>query len=236
MGAQALRADPRGGQKIGIIGMEHHAVDCPLAEIGRTSAAHPKIQINGADLAIGRIANLPIHPRIMTLAGQNKILVAIKPDLARPSRMMRRQSRQGRPLRGLRLLAAKATAQTPHLAAHQSLGQIQHPRHTVLHFGRVLGGADELHLAPLTRHGHGNLAFQIKMFLSADPLLAAQAQIRQRQRRGIVFHAEMIIWQHFAALLFGLLDGDKRRFRVDLNDSQTRGTAGKITRFRDNHK
>jgi hypothetical protein len=54
-----------------------------------------------------------------------------------------------------------------------------------------------LHLAPLTRHGHGNLAFQIKMFLSADPLLAAQAQIRQRQRRGIVESGRLDVLHFF---------------------------------------
>ena len=103
----------------------------------------------------------------MALAGDDHVIVAVIAHLAGPPRGAGRQ-RTGHGQRiALAFLAAKAAAHAAHLDAHRAHRQMQGMGDLVLHFGRVLGGRVDDHVAPLLRQGQRDLPFQIEMLLAA---------------------------------------------------------------------
>ena len=122
IGLDAARIDFELGQEIGVVGVEHGAIDDADAEIGGASAARVEIEIDGADAAVGFVADRIIDCEIVPLAGHDHVGVAVEPELAGPAGYARRQGRNHRPLRRLRFLAAETAAHAAHLAVTNRSG------------------------------------------------------------------------------------------------------------------
>ena len=81
----------------------------------------------------------------------------------------------------------------------------------MLHFGRVLGGAQHQHALVFFRDRVGNLTFQIKLFLTTDKQIALHL-MRGSVERGLKIAALQVHrWQHVGLCRFGGLRRQDRR-------------------------
>ena len=78
--------DADGGHPIGVVGMEHRAVHDAGGEIRRIAAAGEKLDRIALDAPLLVEADLPVAAEIVALAGEDEIVVAVEPQLARASR------------------------------------------------------------------------------------------------------------------------------------------------------
>ena len=124
-------------------------------------------------------ARFPVELEAVAAAGDHEIVVAVVAQLHGPAGGARRQRRHGRGQGRLRFLAAEAAPHAPAAHLHAVPCHAQHPRHHVLHLAGVLGGALHCHRAIFQRRGLGDLAFQVELFLAAQPERALQA-VRRR--------------------------------------------------------
>src|SRR5450631_1048118 len=124
-------------QEIGVVGMKHRAVDHACADVRGASAAGGELEVHAIDTSFGTKADGPVDTKIMPLAGHHHVGVAVEPKLARPSRHLRGERGNDRPLRGLGFLAAKAAAHAPDLACHIGVCDPKHTSHRMLDLRRV---------------------------------------------------------------------------------------------------
>ena len=148
--------------------MEHGAIDHADADVRGTAAARIEIDIDDADAAAWLVADFILDGEIVPLAGHRHVGIAVEPKLAGPAGHARRQRRDHRPLGRLRFLAAKTAAHAADPAGHERIRQRENPRDDVLDLARMLGRRIDQHRAVLAWNRERNLAFQIKMFLTAD--------------------------------------------------------------------
>ena len=162
----------------------------------------------------------------MALAGDQKIIVPVQPQLDRAFELVGRHRRPHRHVAGLGLLAAKTATHAPAFHPHRVIGQAQGMSHPVLHLARVLGAAVDHPLALLLGQGVGHLAFQVKVFLAAHFQCAAEL-MRGNGQGGIgITSAHKHRWQHIVALLQRLAHAQHGGQGVNLQLHQARGTAG----------
>ena len=173
----------------------------------------------------------------MALAGRGHVLVAVEPDLHGALVLLGSNGCNGRPLVGLRFLAAEATAHAAHFHRHGMARHAQRMRNQMLGFARPLRGAIDGDVLILAGDSQRNLTLKIEMILPTK-IHAVLDTVRrgidgrtcitalQRQRRG-----DKPVLQTVQRI-----DGiDTCRFFIfDL--CQTRGAARLIATFRDNRK
>ena len=119
--------------------MEHGAVDDADTDIGGAAAARIEIEVDGANAAVGIIADRIFDGEVVALAGHRHVGVAIEPKLAWPASHAGGQGRNHRPLGRLRFLAAEAATHAAHAAGHERIRHAKRARHDMLHFARMLG-------------------------------------------------------------------------------------------------
>ena len=168
VGVQAAGEDGKFGVIVTIVRMEHGAVVHTLRQVRRDTAAREQMRVHGMDATGGVEARLPIDTEIMPLAGHHHVVITIEPELCRAACLVGGECGEGCPLGRLAFLAAKCATHAAAFAGYGGIGNAQHMRHYVLHFGWVLGGGMHKHLAMLTRDGECDLAFEIEMLLAAD--------------------------------------------------------------------
>ena len=121
-------------------------------------------------------SNLVFDAKIMALAGDDHVVIAVIAHLAGPSRQARGHRTGHRQRVALAFLAAKAATHAPGFDAHPVKGHGQCLGHLVLDLAGMLGRGMHQHVAVFLRQGQCDLAFQIEMFLpahfqrSADPV------------------------------------------------------------------
>ncbi|MNT05290.1 hypothetical protein D3C72_1399050 [compost metagenome] len=120
-------------------------------------------------------AQLVIDAEIMALAGRRHVLVAIGANFNGSVQPLGGNGAEGGKLVALRFLAAEAAAHAAHLHRDGVGRHLKDVADDVLDFAGMLGGAPQRYLVILTGHGHGNVAFEIKMLLPADPHRAGEA-------------------------------------------------------------
>ena len=169
VGLQAARGDAYGLQPIGVGGVEHRAVDDAEREVGRAAAARVQHDFVDADPPGIVVADAPVGAKIVALAGQHEIVVAVEPDLAGRAGDLGAERGDRRPGAGLALLAAEAAAHPPRLDADERVGNAEDPRDDMLHLGRVLRRGVHEHLGALAGDRERGLALEIEMLLPADP-------------------------------------------------------------------
>ncbi len=99
---------------------------------------------------------------------------------------------------GLRFFAAKAAAHAAALHPNGVVVNAERMRHPVLNLAGVLRACINQPLVLLLRQHIGHLAFQIKMFLSADFECAVQNVPGSTQRLGRVTAFDKYRWQNIA--------------------------------------
>ena len=168
VGAHPAGVDARVRVVVGVVGVEHRAVDHSEREVGRTAA--PGIEIDGhsgeASLVVG---TEPVgDPEVVALAGHDHVVVAVEADFGRTSGHVGGEGGEAGPLRGLRLLAAEAPAHAAAFAHDPGERDTEHPGHQSLHVRRMLGGGVQEHLPRLPRYREGDLTLQVEVLLTAD--------------------------------------------------------------------
>src|SRR5450631_1059035 len=138
VGFDAPGTNPVGRQEIGVVGMKHRAVDHACADVRGASTAGGELEVHSIDKSFGTKTNGPVDPKIMPLAGHHHVGVAVEPKFAWPSRNMRGERGNDRPLSGLGFLAAKAAAHAPYLACHIGVCYPKRASHRMLDLRRVL--------------------------------------------------------------------------------------------------
>ena len=99
VGLQPARGDVDVGQPVAIAGVEHRAVDDAGRQVGRAAAARVEDDVVDADAAVVVVADRPVGAEIVALAGEDEIVVAIEPQLARRVRSRARRARRAPPRR-----------------------------------------------------------------------------------------------------------------------------------------
>ena len=78
-----------------------------------------KVKIDGANAAVGIVADRVCDREVVPLAGHCHVVVAVEPEFAGTAGDARRHRGDRRPLRRLRLLAAEAAAHAAHAAGDE---------------------------------------------------------------------------------------------------------------------
>ena len=132
-------------------------------------------------------------------ASDHEVVVAVDAQLDGPAQPRSRHRSHAGEHRALRFLAAEAATHAPAFHLHRVQRPVQHVRHVVLHFARVLGAAVDLHAAVFDRHRNADLPFQIKLFLPAQFELQRQA-LRRSSHRGRRVTALQVHGRHHVLL------------------------------------
>jgi len=164
----------------------------------------------------------------VALAGEGEIVVAIEPDLARPSGDLRAERGDGGPLRGLALLAAEPAPHAAHLAGDIGIGQGEHPGDHMLDFRGMLGGGGDVDIAFLARHRERGLPLQVEMLLPADAQRSGQPVRALRDRGSGIAAPETVIGEHGLVARLGILDRDRRALGIDLDMRLARRAPGGV--------
>ena len=104
----------------------------------------------------------------MALAGHDHVVITIKAAFGRPAGDVGCECSKCCPLRGLAFLAAKGAAHAAALAGDERVRHAQHLGDDVLHLGWMLGRGNDGHRRAFLWQRHGDLAFEVEMFLPAD--------------------------------------------------------------------
>ena len=183
---QSVRVD-RGaglGQLIAVVGVQHAAVVDRAGQIRRIAAAAGEHQAHAAQASGVVAAGLVAHQVVVALAGQHEVVIAVGAQLHRAAVLARSHCGDHREPRGLRLLAAEATAHPAALDDDVGIGQAERGAHLMLDIARMLGRRQDQQLPVLARDHAGDLAFEVEVLLAADAQLAAHAMRRGGQGRG----------------------------------------------------
>ncbi len=148
--------------------MEQRPVGHGPGEIGIPAAARRINRIDGQDMAVIVEADLVIADEIVALAGDDHVVVAVRPQLHRPLQLAGRQRRDDGEQVGLGFLAAEPAAHAPDLDRDGMRADAEHLRHHVLHLARVLGRGHHQHVLILAGNGERDLALEVEMILTAD--------------------------------------------------------------------
>ena len=173
-------------------------------------------------------AGVVVDAEIMALAGHDHVVVPVEPHLGGAAGEARGQGGQRRPLRRLGFLAAEAAAHAAAFADHGGVGHRQHLGDAMLDFGRMLGRGIDQHPAGLLGHRQRDLAFQVEMLLAADAEGFAEQSRRTGEGGGDIAAQELIGRQDVHLGGDGVLDGDRRLLRLDLDDRVADGAAGLV--------
>ncbi|CAI0881691.1 Uncharacterised protein [Serratia ficaria] len=139
VGLAAVADDQHVLQKIGVVGMEHRAVDDRAREIERVTAVARQIDFHPVQQALVVETDVVANIKRVTFAGDQHVVAAVEAHFDRPAGKMRDDGTQAGRAARLGLLAAKAAAHAAHVDGHPVHRQIEHRGYQLLDFGRVLG-------------------------------------------------------------------------------------------------
>ena len=176
-------------------------------------------------------ADLVVDHEIVALAGDDHVVVAIRAGLGRTAGLLGDDGARGRRTGCLESPCRRMPPPMRRISTVTACeGYGQHLGHHVLDLGRVLGRGPDGDLVVLSRHGQGDLSFEVEMLLPAD----AHPTIEQAARCGgdgglgvAAAQGERVgdERRRSASPLHGVEDG--RQLRV-LDVRQRRGAAGLV--------
>ena len=154
-------------QVVAVVYVQQGAVVHRARVVGAVAAARGQHHINAQDATAVIEAAVVVDAKVVALAGDHHVVVAIDAQLDRALELEGGQCRTLREDAGVALLAAKAAAHAP--ADHLDIvgREVQRSGRLALVAVRMLGRNKQRELVVLARHGVGNLAFQVKLFLLA---------------------------------------------------------------------
>ncbi len=196
VGLAAQRDDIDVGQVVRVVEVADGARRDGTRQIRRIARAQRDFDARAENAAAVVEARFVFVDRVVALAGDHEIVVAIGAQFDRPAQQFRRQRRDAREQRRLRFLAAKAAAHPPAFAHDVMRRPVEHMRDDLLHFARMLRRTVDEHAVHFLRHGVGDLAFEIELFLAADFERAADLMRRGGDLRVGVAALQMQRRQH----------------------------------------
>ena len=159
VGLQAVAFDANMIKLIGVVRMQHCAVCDGQRQILRPAATGIMMEVDAQNAAALIIADIIVDTEIMTLAGDDHIVVSVIAHLARTPGLLRGNRTSHRKRVALTFLAAKATTHAAGFHADRIHWQPNGMGHLMLDLGRVLGRGIHHHIAIILRRGEGGLAF-----------------------------------------------------------------------------
>ena len=149
--------------------------------IGDIAAVGGEREVERKNVAFAVEADVVADQERMALAGGAHVVVAWQSQLHRPPRLPGEHRGDTGDDGRLALLAAERAAHAPHLDGDRIERQAEQMRDAVLHLGRVLGRAQNLHVAGFARDRERDLPFEIEVVLAAAAQLAGET-VRRRTR------------------------------------------------------
>ncbi len=222
VGLATVAVDGGVTQEVGVVRVEHGAVDDRAGEVRRIAAIAGQVDLDAVQAAIVVEADVVFDVERVTLAGDLHVLHARQAHLRRTPGVVGDHRAQAGRRRGLGFLAAEAAAHAAHVDDDAVEGNPEDLSHQLLHFGGVLRRAIDDHAAVFAGHYRGNLRLQVEMLLAADVQRALQAMRRAGQRGGGIADAVLVAVEDEMALAQGL-DHVEHRFQVFVLDDRRHG-------------
>ena len=227
---QAADADVR--QEVAIVDVTQRARQHRRSVIGDAAAIGGERDVEREKAPLAVEADLVADQERMALAGGAHVVIARQPQLHRPPRLPGEHRGDAGDDGRLALLAAEGAAHAPHLDGDGVERQPQQMRDPVLHLGRVLGRAHDVHVAAVAGSGERDLAFEIEMILAAAAQLAGEP-MRRGGERGLDLAARHDLRRRDQALArHRLLDAEHCRQRLVFDRDQLCRRARLIERRR----
>ena len=228
VGLEPARTDAGGGEEVGVVGVEHRPVDDALRQVRGVAAAGEVLDGVALDAARLVEADAPVGAKVVALAGEDEIVVAVEADLAGAAGDAGGERGERRPLGRLAFLASEPAAHAAHLAGDVGIGQPEHAGDHVLHLRRVLGGREDVHRPVLVGGRESDLAFEVEVLLAADAERPFEPVRTSGDRRLSVPAAEGIVGEDGLVPFERVLDGDARRLARDLHRGELDGAPGRV--------
>ena len=152
---------------ITVVDVQTRAVVHRTRIVGAVATSRHQRDVGAQDASLGVKAHLIVDPKIMALAGDGHVVIAVDAQLDGFFELVGGQCGALAEDAGVAFLAPKAPAHAAADHLHIVGGQIQSRSGLPLIAVRVLGRTIQGQLAIFTRHGVGDLAFQIKLLLLA---------------------------------------------------------------------
>ncbi len=185
VGLAGQAAETQHRQPVAIVGMAERARQHRRRVVGDMAAIGGEQEIEAPDRAVVVEADVVAEIERMPLAGGAHVVVARQTQLHRLARLPGEQRGDAGDDGRLAFLAAEAAAHAAHFDRHRVERNAEHMGDAVLHFGRMLGGGEDMEVAAFARRGDGDLAFEIEVILAAAVKFALQpmsARISARRR------------------------------------------------------
>ncbi len=147
VGLAAVAGDLGVAEEIGIVGMEHGAIDDGVGQIRRIPAVARQLEADAQQAPVVIEANVVFDMEGVALAGHMHVFKARQAHLHRASGKTGKYRAERRRHPGLALLAAKAAAHASHVDGDPVHGDAQHLGHLLLYLGGILGGGIDQHAA-----------------------------------------------------------------------------------------
>ena len=231
VGLAAVRRDPRVGQVVGVVGVEHGAIADRHRQVVGHAAARRLIELDTLDAAVAVESDPVVDAKVVALAGDDHVLVAVVAELGGATGLARDQGGGGGRQVAVAFLAAEGAAHAPDFHRHRMVGQAQHLGHRVLDLAGMLGRAMDGDIAVLSGHGEGDLTLEIEMLLATDVDPARQLVRGGLDGPGGIApgHDGGCLQKRFR--VHGLVDGDDGRQVLVVDPGQTRRRAGRLQRL-----
>ncbi|MNH07887.1 hypothetical protein D3C79_672890 [compost metagenome] len=211
-------------QVVGVVGMEHGAVDNRRRQVRGAAAVTGQVKVDPVQATGVVKTDVILDVEGVTFAGHQHVFNPRQTHLGRLAGEVGDDRAQTGGAGGLGFLAAKTTSHAAHIDDNLVHRYVEHFGNQLLDFSRVLSRAVDDHSAVFGRHHRRDLGLQVKMLLAADVQGALNAVRGARQGAGRVatlvgmaVEDEMFLAQRF--------DHIQHRFEVFVFDDCGHGGA-----------
>ncbi len=169
-------AEVQRGHVVRVVRVEQRPVENRARQVGRKATVREGLELQRREVALFREACFVAGEKRVALAGLRHVLVAVEPDLHRPTELLRRERGHRCERSGLRFLAAEPATHAGHLDGDLVAPAFENVRDDRLHFAGVLGRAEQLQRSVFFGQRERGLRLEIEVVLPAGADLAAQPQ------------------------------------------------------------
>ncbi len=200
-------------QVVGVVGVEHGAVDDGAGEVRRIAAVAGEIDLDTVQQAFVIEADVVFDVERVTLAGHGHVFHAWQTHLGRAAGEVRDHCAHACRAGCLGFLAAEAAAHATHVDDDLVHRNAEHFSDELLHLGGVLRRGVDDHAAVFGGHDRGHLGLQVEVLLPADVQRTLQPTRRAGQGGGRVTTLVGVAVEH-EVLLVQRLDHVEHRLQI----------------------
>ncbi len=219
VGLAAMAIDGGVAQVVGVVGVEHGAIDDRAGKVRRVAAVTGEVDLDAVQQTVIVEADVVLDVEGVAFAGHGHVFHARQAHLGRPAGEVRDHRAQARRSRGLGFLAAEAAAHAAHVDDDLVHRHAEHFGHQLLHLGGVLCRGVDDHAAVFGGHDRGHLCLQVEVFLPADVQRTLQPTWRAGQGGGRVAALVGVAVKH-EVLLVQRLDHVEHRLQILVFDDR----------------